>query len=54
MKKSEQYKRAQLAVLRAPDLLDTQKLEIVATLMADENLAKFSEEREEAQQNESV
>lgn len=46
MKKSEQYRRAQMAILRAPDLIDAQKLEILATLMADESLAKWSEEKE--------
>lgn len=45
MKKSEQYKMAQLAVL-ASHIPDRDKLEIVKTLMANEDLAIWSEKAE--------
>lgn len=48
MKKSERYRLAQLSVLRDDHLNDGEKLEILTTLMADESLEKFSEEREGA------
>ena len=54
MKKSEQYRLAQLSVLRDPNLGHEVKLKVLNTLMIDENLAKIGDERKEAAQNESV
>lgn len=48
MKKSNQYRLAQLSVLRDTNLSHEEKLEILNTLMADESREKFCEEREEA------
>ena len=45
MKKSELYQLAQVAVVNAPCITPETKLEIVRVLIADENLARFSEEQ---------
>lgn len=47
MKKSEMYKRAQLAVLQATFITDPDKLEIVRELMGGESLARLLEEKDE-------
>ena len=46
MKKSEKYRLAQLAVLNS-NFLSSSKLEIIRTLQQDEDMAKYSEKREE-------
>ena len=46
MKKSEQYRIAQLAVLASNHIMPDDKLEIIHTLMDAEDLAKFTEERD--------
>lgn len=46
MRKSEQYRLAQLAVLKT-NMLDSTKLEIIKTLQADEDLAKYKEAADE-------
>ena len=48
MKKSEQYRQAQLSVLRDDSINYEEKLEIVKTLMSDEYMANYTEGREEA------
>ena len=48
MKKSEQYRLAQLSILRDDRLSHEEKLEIVKTRMDNESMEKFCEEREEA------
>lgn len=54
MKKSEIYNLAQLAVMTNPAIHSTQKLEILRVLMADEDLEKFREERDEKEQAEET
>lgn len=54
MKKSEQYRKAQEAVLKDGTLLQHVKLEILKTLMADEDLALFQEKRAEAEKEEEA
>ncbi len=46
MKKSELYHLAQIAVILAPCITPERKCEILHVLMMDEDLEKFSEERE--------
>lgn len=55
MKKSEQYRIAQMAVLASNNILADHKLEIIHTLMEDEDLEKFTEKRaaEEASKKEA-
>lgn len=47
MKKSEVFHKAQFAVLSYPELSFQETLEVLAVLMKEEELAKFSERREE-------
>lgn len=47
MKKSEIYKAAQCAVLAHAGMKETTKLEILRELMAKEDLALFTEKKEE-------
>lgn len=47
MKKSMIYKLSQVAVINSAGLSSLSKLEILNVLMADENLARFTEEQEE-------
>ena len=47
MKKSEAFHKAQLSVLSDSDLTFEETLEILAILMKEENLAKFSEKQKE-------
>jgi hypothetical protein len=53
MKKSQAFYKAQLAVLHEPELDFEEKLEILAVLMEEEKLAKFSE-RQKEKENETV
>ena len=53
MKKSQALYKAQLAVLHEPELDFEEKLEILAVLMEEEKLAKFSE-RQKEKENETV
>lgn len=46
MKKSEIFKKAQLAVLRDENITFEESLEILNVLMGEERVAKFSEENE--------
>lgn len=46
MKKSEQYRAAQLAVIECSYISSEAKREIVHTLMGDEELEKFREQRD--------
>lgn len=46
MKKSEQYRLAQLAILKT-NMLGATKLEIIKTLQSDEDLAKYKEAADE-------
>lgn len=46
MKKSEIYRMLQYMVLRDHEILSPDKLEILRELMAQEDLAKFTEEQE--------
>lgn len=46
MKESEIYHLAQLAVILSPCIAPENKLEVLKTLMHDEDVAKFVEERE--------
>lgn len=54
MKKSEAYKLAQIAVVSTPTIAPERKLEILRILIADENLAKFSEKQEETKNVETL
>ena len=45
MKKSELYHLAQIAVLTSPCIAPENKLEVLKTLMGEEDLAKFIEEQ---------
>lgn len=47
MKKSEIYKVAQVAVLRADKIGDCTKLDVLRELMAKEDIALFAEKQEE-------
>lgn len=47
MKKSEAFNLAQIAVVQSPAISPENKLEILRTLIAEENLALFCEKREE-------
>ena len=47
MKKSERYQVAMIAVLSNNAIMPTDKLEIIETLMADKNVAEWSEKQEE-------
>lgn len=47
MKKSEQYKLCQIAVLNSPCISPENKLEVLRTLMDDEHHAKWCEKEEE-------
>lgn len=47
MKKSEAYHLAQIAVVQSPAISPENKLEILRTLIAGENLALFCEKKEE-------
>lgn len=47
MKKSQAFYKAQLAVLNDQDITFEETLEILAVLMEEEKLAKFSEKRKE-------
>lgn len=47
MKKSEQYYMAQMAVINSPMISPERKLMIIRTLMAAEDLALYTESREE-------
>ncbi len=49
MKKSEQYNIAMKAVIDDRTIMTADKIEILATLMADQRLAEYAEEREEAE-----
>ena len=56
MKKSEIFKYSQFAVLECNGITKCMKLEILRQLMAEEDLAKFTEDLEakEAAKNEAV
>lgn len=47
MKKSQAFYKAQLAVLNDPNITYDETLEILAVLMEEEKLAKFSERQKE-------
>lgn len=47
MKKSQALYKAQLAVLNDPNITFEETLEVLAVLMEEEKMAKFSEKREE-------
>lgn len=47
MKKSESIHLAQIAVVQSPAISPENKLEILRTLIAEENLALFCDKREE-------
>lgn len=48
MKKSEQYKIAQMLVVDSKELSAEEKLEMLKTLMEDESLALYRESQEDA------
>lgn len=50
MKKSEIYHKAQILVLSSADLTYETELEMLRELIAQEDLAKFSEEQEAKQE----
>lgn len=54
MKKSEAYKMAMIAVLADGDIDFDDTIDIMEVLIADRRSALWTEEREEAKQNESV
>lgn len=54
MKKSGLYHFAQIAVINSPCIAPETKIEIIRLLIADENLARYSEEREEKKNAETV
>lgn len=54
MKKSKAFYLAQLAVLRDKELTYAEALEIIHVLVHEEEMAKFSEAREEKKNGESV
>lgn len=47
MKKIELYHLAQIAVINTPCIAPETKIEIIRMLIADENLARYSDELEE-------
>ena len=53
MKKSQVFYKAQLAVLNDPNITYDETLEILAVLMEEEKLAKFSE-RQKEKENEVI
>lgn len=53
MKKSQAFYKAQLAVLNDPNMNFEETLEILAVLMEEEKMAKFSERKKE-KENETV
>ena len=54
MKKSQAFYKAQIAVLHEEELTYEEKLEIVAVLMEEEKLAKFTEKQKENEDGKSV
>ena len=54
MKNSELYHMAQIAVINSPCIAPETKIEIIRMLIADENLARYSEKREEKKNAETV
>ena len=54
MKKSEIYNLAQIAVMTNTAFHSTQKLEILRVLMADEDIEKYREAREEKEKAEET
>jgi hypothetical protein len=54
MKKSEMYKKAQIAILQMDGLTFNDTLEILRVLMDDEEMAKWSEDKAEKEKQEEM
>ena len=51
MKKSECFKMAERAVIHHPVMTADDKLEVLRVLMANEDIAKYAEEKEEGEKD---
>lgn len=54
MKNSELYRLAQVAVINSPCITPETKIDIIRMLIADENIARYGEKREEKENAETV